>query len=41
VLLYREFSQTEGRALNKTLGGTAQLALVYAVLFSIGVLAIH
>ncbi len=38
VLLYREFSQTDGRALNKTLGGTAQLALVYAVLFALGIL---
>lgn len=36
--LYREFSQTEGRALNKTLGGTAQLALVYAVLLAVGIL---
>jgi 1,4-dihydroxy-2-naphthoate octaprenyltransferase len=38
ISLYREFSKTEGRALNKTLGGTAQLALVYAVLFAIGLL---
>ena len=37
ALLYREFSRAEGRSLNKTLGGTAQLALVYAVLFSLGV----
>ncbi len=36
VLMYREFSHAEGRALNKTLGGTAQLALVYAVLFALG-----
>ncbi|HEY3310052.1 MAG TPA: 1,4-dihydroxy-2-naphthoate polyprenyltransferase [Anaerolineales bacterium] len=36
--LYREFSLTSGRQLNKTLGGTAQLALVYALLFSLGVL---
>lgn len=41
VLLYREFSRTDGRALNKTLAGTAQLVLVYAVLFSIGIVAIH
>jgi 1,4-dihydroxy-2-naphthoate polyprenyltransferase len=41
VLLYREFSKTEGRALNKTLGGTAQLALVYAVLFAIGILVFY
>jgi 1,4-dihydroxy-2-naphthoate octaprenyltransferase len=41
VLLYREFSQAEGRSLNKTLGGTAQLALVYAVLFSLGVVVIR
>ena len=38
VLLYREFSTTEGRALNKTLGGTAQLALVYAVLLALGMI---
>jgi 1,4-dihydroxy-2-naphthoate octaprenyltransferase len=38
VLIYREFSQTDGRALNKTLGGTAQLALSYAVLFALGLL---
>jgi len=36
--LYREFSRAEGRALNKTLAGTAQLSLVYAVLFSLGLL---
>ncbi len=36
--LYREFSRAEGRALNQTLAGTAQLALVYAVLFSLGLL---
>jgi 1,4-dihydroxy-2-naphthoate octaprenyltransferase len=41
VLLYREFSQAEGRSLNKTLGGTAQLALVYAVLFALGVAVIR
>jgi 1,4-dihydroxy-2-naphthoate octaprenyltransferase len=38
VLLYREFSQAEGRALNKTLGGTAQLALVFSILFSVGIM---
>lgn len=38
VILYREFSQTEGRALNKTLGGTAQLALVFALLFALGII---
>jgi 1,4-dihydroxy-2-naphthoate octaprenyltransferase len=41
VLLYREFSKVEGRSLNKTLGGTAQLALVYAVLFALGVVVIR
>lgn len=40
VFLYREFSQAEGRALNKTLGGTAQLALIYAVLFASGILMV-
>ncbi len=38
VTIYREFSQTEGRALNQTLARTAQLALLYAVLFSVGLL---
>jgi len=37
VIHYREFSQAHGRQLNKSLGGTAQLALVYAVLFALGV----
>jgi 1,4-dihydroxy-2-naphthoate polyprenyltransferase len=41
VLLYREFSKVEGRSLNKTLGGTAQLALVYAVLLALGVVVIR
>ncbi|MCX7756558.1 MAG: 1,4-dihydroxy-2-naphthoate polyprenyltransferase [Anaerolineales bacterium] len=36
VVLYREFSETEGRALNQTLARTAQLALLYAGLFSVG-----
>lgn len=36
VVLYREFAQTEGRALNQTLARTAQLALVYAVLLAVG-----
>jgi 1,4-dihydroxy-2-naphthoate octaprenyltransferase len=40
-ILYREFSQTDGRALNKTLGSTAQLALVYAVLFALGILIVR
>lgn len=37
VQQYREFTHTEGRALNKTLAGTARLALVYALLFALGV----
>jgi 1,4-dihydroxy-2-naphthoate polyprenyltransferase len=41
VTLYREFSHSEGRALNQTLGGTAQLALIYAVLFSAGILLVR
>lgn len=41
VRLYREFSVVEGRSLNKTLGGTAQLALVYAVLLALGVVTIR
>ena len=40
-LLYREFLQKDGRELNKTLGGTAQLALIYAILFAIGVVIIQ
>jgi 1,4-dihydroxy-2-naphthoate octaprenyltransferase len=35
--LYLEFSRTEGRLLNKTLGTTARLALIYAILFSLGI----
>ena len=38
VLVYREFSLTEGRALNRILAATAQLALIHALLFSLGVL---
>lgn len=38
VAIYREFSRAEGRALNITLARTAQLALLYAVLLSLGVL---
>jgi 1,4-dihydroxy-2-naphthoate octaprenyltransferase len=38
VTLFLEFSKTEGRKLNGTLGSTAQLALVYAVLFSLGLI---
>jgi 1,4-dihydroxy-2-naphthoate octaprenyltransferase len=38
ILLYREFTHTEGRALNKTLARTARLAFLYALLFSIGML---
>jgi len=37
ILLFREFSRTTGRELNKTLAGTAQLALFYSILFSIGI----
>lgn len=36
--LYREFSKTEGRQLNQTLAGTAQLALIFAILFAVGIL---
>ncbi len=38
VAVYREFTRSEGRALNKTLAGTAQLALVFALLFALGIL---
>lgn len=37
AVLYREFAHTEGRALNRTLARTAQMALVYAGLFAAGV----
>ena len=40
VRVYREFSKTDGQALNKTLGSTAQLAFVYALLFSLGVVVL-
>lgn len=38
LALYREFSRNEGRALNHTLGGTARLALIHALLFALGLL---
>jgi len=38
VILFRRFSQSDGRSLNKTLADTAQLAFIYTVLFSIGIL---
>jgi len=41
VRLYREFSRSEGAVLNVLLGKTAGLALIFAVLFSIGILAIR
>lgn len=34
---YREFRHSEGRSLNSTLAGAARLALVYALLFSVGI----
>ena len=34
--LFREFTSVSGRQLNKTLAGTAQLALVHSLLFSVG-----
>jgi 1,4-dihydroxy-2-naphthoate polyprenyltransferase len=37
VTLYREFSESNGRQLNKTLAGTAQLALIFGVLFALGI----
>ena len=36
--LYREFINSEGRQLNQTLGGTAQLALIFSLLFALGVI---
>ena len=41
VSLYREFYQAEGRPLNKVLGETARLALIYSLLFSFGVILSH
>jgi 1,4-dihydroxy-2-naphthoate octaprenyltransferase len=37
LAVYREFTRAEGRALNKTLATTAQLALVFALLFALGI----
>lgn len=38
VRLVRQTRQEVGRALNKTLGGTAQLELLFSILFAIGIL---
>lgn len=38
ILLFREFSRAEGPSLNNILGKTAQLAFLFAVLFSVGIL---
>jgi len=40
IRLFREFSSSEGSALNKTLGRTAQLAFIYALLYSLGVILV-
>ena len=37
----RELYNFAGRSLNQTLAGTAQLALIYALLFSFGIILIH
>lgn len=39
VILVREIGTLEGRALNKTLAGTARLALIFSILFAVGILA--
>ena len=39
VLLWQQIQHEKGRALNKTLAGTARLELVYAVLFSVGMIS--
>lgn len=36
ITLYRQFRQGEGRSLNKILGETARLALIYSLLFACG-----
>ncbi len=36
--LVRQTRQETGRALNKTLGGTAQLELIFSILFAVGIL---
>ncbi len=41
VSVTREFFHAEGRALNKTLAGTAQLALIHSILFAIGLVVIR
>ena len=38
VRLVRQTRQETGRALNKTLGGTAQLELLFSILFAVGIL---
>jgi 1,4-dihydroxy-2-naphthoate octaprenyltransferase len=37
VVVYRDFTRSNGRALNKTLAATAQLALVFALLYALGI----
>jgi 1,4-dihydroxy-2-naphthoate polyprenyltransferase len=38
VSLWKQIRQKQGRALNATLAGTARLALIYALLFSMGII---
>lgn len=38
LVLYREFSRAEGRALNQTLARTAQFAFVFSALLAVGIL---
>jgi 1,4-dihydroxy-2-naphthoate octaprenyltransferase len=40
-MTFREFSGGVGRELNSVLGKTAQLALVYAILFSLGIIIVR
>ena len=39
VQLVREMYNLEGRALNRTLAGTARLALLFSLLFAVGIMA--
>jgi 1,4-dihydroxy-2-naphthoate octaprenyltransferase len=41
ISLIKEIYQVEGRSLNKTLAGTARLALIYSLLFSTGILFLN
>ena len=39
--LFQDLTKLAGRSLNQTLAGTARLALIYALIFSFGILFFH